>query len=123
MRLTKPMRRNRSFPKLVARMAFWAASLFALVMALLPQPPQLPGAPSDKLLHVAAFLVLTALAVAAYPGRWRATAFGLVAFGGAIELLQAIPALHRDSQLSDWIADSLAVFAVLAVARLLLARR
>jgi hypothetical protein len=36
-------------------------------MALLPKPPTLPGTPSDKLQHVAAFAVLSALAAAAWP--------------------------------------------------------
>ena len=32
----------------ILRFAFWAAVLFAFTMAVVPQPPQLPGAPSDK---------------------------------------------------------------------------
>ena len=42
----------------VRRLLFWAAAIFALVMAVLPHPPELPGDPSDKLQHVAAFATL-----------------------------------------------------------------
>lgn len=104
---------------LLFRLAFWAALLFALAMALLPQPPQLPGAPSDKIQHVLAFLVLTALALAAYPvvSRLR-LAVALSAFGALIEVLQMIPMLNREAQLIDWLADTGAVLGALAAAAL-----
>jgi len=37
----------------------------------------------------------------------------LSAFGAAIEVFQAIPALHRDSDVWDWVADTAAVSVVL----------
>ncbi len=88
------------------RASFWAALSFAFAMALLPQPPQLPGAPSDKMQHVIAFATLAGLGSAAY----RAMSLmkllvSLSAFGAVIEVLQAIPALHRDSDPLDWLAD------------------
>jgi len=106
-------------PARLLRIAFWAALLFALVMALLPKPPQIPGSPSDKLQHIAAFAVLSALAAAAY----RSTpllrlGILLSLFGAAIELLQLIPPLHRDGNLLDWLADSASITAVLALAAL-----
>ena len=108
-------------PRLL-RIGFWGASAFALVMALLPQPPQLPGEPSDKLQHILAFATLALLGRLAYPQtRLLVLATGLSAFGAAIELLQAIPALHRDAELADWAADTAAVVAVLLA--LELARR
>ncbi len=84
------------------RVGFWAALVFAFVMALLPHPPQLPGAPSDKVQHVAAFAILAALGAAAY----RSTSLmrllaGLSTFGALIEFLQAIPVLNRDSDPVD----------------------
>ena len=96
---------------------FWAALAFAFVMAVLPQPPQLPGGPSDKVQHILAFTVLAALAAAAYP-RTRLLTIGiaLCAFGALIELVQTIPMLHRDGDYVDWIADTLAVAVVLAIA-------
>ena len=108
--------------------AFWAALLFALVMALLPKPPRVPGDPGDKVQHGIAFATLAALASAAYPRRRIAAIFlGLAAFGALIEIAQAIPGLHRESSALDWAADCAAVAAVLLVriagSRLLGARR
>jgi hypothetical protein len=95
------------------RLAFWAAAVFAFVMAVLPQPVELPA--SDKVQHMAAFLVIAALGRLAYPRLpWWKLLLGLVAFGGAIELVQMIPELHRDSELSDWAADIVAALAALA---------
>ena len=86
-------------------------------MALLPKPPPIPGQPSDKIQHVVAFLVLAALAAAAWP---RAplvrTGLLLCGFGAAIELLQLIPPLHRDGNVVDWLADTGAIAFALAVA-------
>jgi VanZ family protein len=106
--------------QLLFRAAFWAAFAVALAMALLPQPPQLPGDPPDKVLHVLAFLTLTALALAAHPKASRLRlAIALSAFGALIEILQMIPILNRDAQWLDWIADTGAVLAVLTVAAVL----
>jgi len=91
------------------RALFWAAALFALVMALLPHPVEIPGNPSDRVQHVVAFATLGLLGFYAYP---RLSPFWLVAalslFGAFIEVAQAIPLLHRDTDLLDWIADTIA---------------
>jgi hypothetical protein len=95
----------------------WVAAAFTLVMAALPHPPRLPGQPEDKILHILAFVVLTALALAAYPrAAWWRVVLGLSAFGALIEFVQAIPALHRDADWLDWVADTGAVLVVLALA-------
>lgn len=95
-------------------LAFWAAIVIAFVMAVLPRPPRLPGDPSDKAQHILAFAVLTALAVASWPkaSRWRIL-LGLSGFGVLIELVQAIPALHRSADWRDWIADTAAILVLL----------
>lgn len=105
---------------LFARVAFWSAALFALVIALLPQPPNLPFEPSDKFQHAVAFMTLAALATLAYP-RIPPLRIGIAlsAFGAAIEFFQMIPALHRDAQLSDWLIDTVAIFVVLILAAVL----
>lgn len=89
---------------LIAKAAFWSACVFTLVMATNPQPPQVPM--PDKLLHAAAFFVLTALHKMAYRdfGFWRRIA-AMAVLGGAIELIQSIPDLHRDADIKDWVAD------------------
>ena len=99
-----------------ARGAFWAAACFAFVMAVLPHPPQLPGEPNDKVEHIIAFATLATLAAFAYPRTALAKLLiGLSLFGALIEVVQAIPALQRDSDVKDWIADTGAVAAVLAL--------
>ena len=100
------------------RALFWAAAIFAFVMAVLPHPPELPGNPSDKLQHIAAFAILGVLGAWAYADMSILPLFaGLSVFGAAIELVQAIPALHRDCDIKDWIADTLACGLVLLVIR------
>jgi VanZ family protein len=101
------------------RIAFWAALIFAFVMAVLPHPPQLPGAPTDKIQHILAFTTLGLLAPLAY----RDTALlriGLLlsAFGALIEIVQAIPILYRDADVVDWAADTAALAVVLSLAAL-----
>ena len=97
-----------------ARILFWAAALLALVMALLPHPPEIPAVPSDKVQHIIAFAALALLIAWAYPARpaWRLLVF-LSLFGALIELLQAIPLLYRDSDPVDWVADTAAAAAIL----------
>jgi VanZ family protein len=103
--------------KIVLRLLFWAAALLALVMALLPHPPELPGHPSDKVQHITAFAVLGLLGSFAYPAlRRRQLILGLSLFGALIEIAQSVPALHRDSDPLDWLADTIAcAIAVVAV--------
>ena len=106
------------------RAALWAAAAFALVMALLPHPVRLPSDPSDKVQHIIAFLTLGALARMAYVNAsgWALVA-GLSLFGAVIELLQGIPALNRDSDAIDWLADTLAAgVAIVATSRVRRAR-
>lgn len=107
-----------------AKALFWAAALFALVMALLPHPPRMPGNPSDKLQHIMAFAVLGLLGRIAFQ---RLSTLRLIAalslFGALIEVLQAIPVLHRDSDPLDWLADTVACTIVLFALRWLLPRK
>lgn len=106
------------------RRAFFVAALFALVMALLPKPPTLPGEPGDKIQHMLAFATLGAIAAAGW--RQRSIAILLVwlaGFGAGIEVLQTIPALHRDGDWRDWVADIMASAAALGAVRALLPRR
>jgi len=97
---------------------FWVAAIFTLVMASLPHPPRLPGDPSDKVQHVIAFTTLGLLVALAYPRiRLLALLLGLCLFGAAIEGIQAIPALNRDSSALDWLADTVAAAVALVLAR------
>lgn len=95
----------------LSRALFWPALIFALVMAVLPKPPQLPGPElGDKIQHMLAFFTLTVLAGVGWPRkRLSKAALYLSLVGAGIEVVQAIPALHRDSDWRDWVADSLAI--------------
>lgn len=93
----------------ILRLTFWIALIASFALAVLPHPPALPGDPSDKIQHILAFGVLAALGAIAFPTMPLAWLIGwLAAFGGLIELTQAIPALNRSSEFADFIADALA---------------
>ena len=101
------------------RLLFWAAAIFAFVMAVLPQPPEVPGEPNDKIQHMLAFAILGFLGAWAYARASLMRLFvGLSLFGAFIEVVQAIPALQRDSDVKDWIADTIACGVALLLVRL-----
>ena len=92
-------------------------------MALVAKPPLFPGQPGDKVQHMLAFFTLGVVAAGAWRERSAVALFaGLAVFGGAIELFQMIPSLHRDAEWLDWIADMAAAMVALAVTRAALPR-
>lgn len=99
----------------LARLALFAATAFAVTMALLPHPPGVVEV-GDKYQHMLAFATLSVLAAFAYPEE-RLFRLGerLSFLGALIEVLQAIPALGRDCDILDWVADTAAIAAVLSV--------
>ena len=95
-----------------AKALFWAAALFAFVMAVIPHPPDIPT--SDKVQHMAAFATLALVGSIAY--RRISTLWLLVSlslFGAMIEIVQGLPLVHRDSDPKDWLADTVACAVVL----------
>jgi hypothetical protein len=101
-----------------ARAVFWAAACFAFVMAIVPHPPAIPGEPSDKVQHITAFATLALIGSFAYPTTaLTSLLLRLSLFGAAIEIVQAIPVLHRDSDVLDWLADTVAVALILLLVR------
>ena len=99
------------------RVLLVAALIFAVTMALLPHPPQVPtDRLGDKFNHMLAFATLAFLAAKGFP-QAPLTRIGerLSFLGALIEVLQAIPTLHRDCDIRDWIADTLAIAVVLLV--------
>jgi len=96
------------------RFLLFAAIAFAVTMALLPQPPHLPG--GDKVQHMAAFGTLTLLSVLAYPlAPLHRIGERLSFLGAMIEVTQSIPALHRDCDIYDWVADTAVIVGVLLI--------
>lgn len=94
---------------------FWVALAGTLALALWPHGAQPLSGMWDKNQHMLAFIVLSVLAVPAFPAMplWR-IGERLSFFGALIEVLQSIPALHRNCDIFDWIADSSAIAVTLA---------
>lgn len=111
--------------ELLARSLFCLALIGAVVLALMPHPPHLPTDRfGDKLNHMLAFATLAALAAVGWPGAERLRVVERLSFIGAlIEVAQAMPALHRDCDIRDWAADTLAIVAVTLVFALFDRRR
>ncbi len=90
------------------KLAFWLVLFGTLWFAWSPRPPVLIA--DDKMQHILAFAALTVLFCLAYPVvRWFWILAMLAALGALIEYVQAIPVLHRDSDIRDWYADLAAI--------------
>lgn len=103
--------------RLMFRILLAAALVFTVVMALLPQPPSLPiDAAGDKFEHMLAFATLALLTALAFP-RMPLYRIGerLSFLGALIEVCQALPIIHRDCDIRDWLADTAAIIVVLAI--------
>lgn len=89
---------------------FLAASAYALARALLPDDDSVGLIPWDKAKHFVVFYVLSVLASLALP-QSRLHRIGLVvlAFGGAIEILQGL--VGRDASWLDLFADGCGISA------------
>ena len=112
---------NTLFSPRLLRPLFWLLLVFALTMALLPKPPSLPiDLFGDKFAHMLAFAALAGVANLGWREvpAWR-TGLLLAVFGALIEVMQLIPVLHRDSDVRDWIADTVTIVAATLVARAL----
>lgn len=96
------------------RALFWLVALATVLAAEMPESRAPHLLPWDKAEHFVAFYVLTTLATAAYPRvSLVMLALGLSLFGAVIELAQALPFIHRDCDIWDWVADAIAVGAAL----------
>lgn len=98
------MQKTKPFMTKLYRGTFWLALAVTLVLAWLPHPPTLVD--NDKAQHALAFLALTISIRLAYSDLdWRIVAITLASLGALIEIVQAIPALHRSCDIYDWYAD------------------
>ncbi len=117
---------NRLLDPRTFRLAFYATTLAATVTALTPAVPYEPVfAYMDKVQHFAVFALLAGLALFGFPQAPRRLVAERLSFLGAgIEVLQSIPALHRDCDVFDWATDTVAAaVAVLVLTRLVPALR
>jgi len=102
------------FRPATVRVVFWIATAYAVIMAVIPKPPRIPlDRFGDKIEHIIAFAVLATLANLGFPETRRSVIIERLSFlGAAIEVVQSIPALHRDCDVRDWLVDTLAVVVV-----------
>ena len=108
----------------LARPLFWAALVFAYVAAVMPAAEAPKISDSDKVEHMLAFFTLAVLGRLGYPATPAiVTALLLACFGAVIEFSQLIPALHRDGNLADWVADVAALGAGILLVALASRRR
>jgi hypothetical protein len=105
----------------LAKVLFWIALTGALVLAIMPYPPTLPSDRlGDKFNHMLAFGTLAALAALAWPRMERLRVVERLSFLGAlVEVMQAMPLVHRDCDIRDWVADTIAIVVVTGIAALL----
>jgi hypothetical protein len=104
-----------------AKPLFWLALLFAYVAAIMPADEAPKIAASDKVEHMIAFFTLAVLARLGFRAASAVkVAILLAVFGAFIEVTQTIPALHRDGNVADWLADCAAIAAGLLIATLAL---
>ncbi len=104
---------------ILLKIAFWTALAVATWVLVAPSGPGPGLIPWDKAEHFLGLYGLTLLAAAAFARRalWVVGA-GLALYGGVMELVQALPAVHRDADLYDWAADIAGVLAATAPAAL-----
>ena len=111
--LTRIIRANRGWQLLLALLA-----IVVCYLAFTPTPPQMVGAWWDKANHALAFVALTFTACLAFPKPWRSiwlVMLGMLAFGAAIEVVQAfVPG--RSCEWEDLLADSVGIVAGVLVA-------
>ena len=98
------------------RWLFWLCVAAGLVLALWPAPEhkQLWFPQADKLQHAASFAALFALGwLGRFRSGWR-LAFGLLALGATIEVLQSFT-VTRTAEWADLLADVVGIAACLGI--------
>jgi VanZ family protein len=88
------------------RWAFAAALVVVMALALAPPRFPIPTTGWDKANHALTFAALALLGFASYPQRKAAVLAALLAYGGAIELLQGLTD-YRSAEWLDWAADAI----------------
>ena len=92
------------------RVLFWGCAAAILILSLLPAVPYMPTTGWDKTNHVLGFAVLAVLGCRAYHAHVAMTLFGLLLYGGLIEVLQFFTP-DRQAEWEDLIADGIGILA------------
>ncbi len=96
----------------------WAITALVIYGSLeRPDTPSMPFEVSDKLVHFAAYWLMTMwFAGVLQRRRYPWLAIALLLFGGAIELLQGAMGYGRDADWRDLVANTLGIVTALGVA-------
>ena len=96
--------------KLFMRLVFGFGLILATVLLLMPSYA-VPKAFDfyDKAQHGLMFATLTMAGLLAYPKRVKTVVWGLVFYGGLMEVLQSLLTTTRHGEWFDWLADSVGV--------------
>ncbi|MCC6789897.1 MAG: hypothetical protein IT547_18880 [Hyphomonadaceae bacterium] len=96
------------------RLALAGALIFTLYAAFAPSPDAPDILLWDKAAHFAAFFTLAILAALSFPrAPLLVIGVALSVLGAAIEIIQGLPAVHRDRDVVDWLVDTAAVILAL----------
>jgi len=92
--------------RLAARWLFWPAVLVVCWGELTPNPPDISASQWDKVQHFTAYFGLALLATLAWAqrGRLPRILLGVIALGGALEILQGF--VGRDAAWLDQLANT-----------------
>jgi hypothetical protein len=101
---------------LLARAGLCFCIAITLIFAFSPPKDGFSLFPWDKADHFTAYFVLMSGSIISFPNHRLITiAFWVSLSGAAIELIQGTPLVHRDCDVWDWVAENIAILAVVGV--------
>ena len=101
------------------RLGLYALATAALLYLCLAPSNGLPGIKLwDKAEHAISWAVLAGAGLVLFPRRPGVIVLYAAAVGALVEVLQGLPAVNRDSDWRDWVADMVGVAAAWAILRL-----
>jgi VanZ family protein len=102
----------KQFFKQIMPFVFFAGLVLTTVLLLIPSY-KIPKAFDfyDKAQHVLVFVTLTVAGMLAFPKHIKTLVFGLVCYGGLMEVLQSLLTTTRHGEWLDWLADSVGILA------------
>ena len=95
-------------PQKIWRLALCVCLISVMVLALMPDPPEIPSPQGIKTNHLLAFTVIMFLGNYSFLGQRLWVTFAVLAFGALIEALQLLTS-YRHGQFSDIWVDAIGV--------------